>query len=150
MFFSSSSVARSGEDVSRNIDWQTAPSISKYGKTNERERMAEAFMAWFLFSGSESVDVAIEGNDKITQFREAMATIVRPLLEKLGDGIKSAKKPKKKDDGISLEDLPPFAVLYALMPLARVAQKGNNESGKIARRRARRMRRNEKKNEELV
>lgn len=150
MFFSSSSVARSGEDVSRNIDWQTAPSVSKYGKTNERERMAEAFMAWFLFSGSESVDVAIEGNDKITQFREAMATIVRPLLEKLGDGIKSAKKPEKKDDGISLEDLPPFAVLYALMPLARVAQKGNNESGKIARRRARRMRRNEEKNEVLV
>lgn len=101
-------------------DFGQLPSVTKYGSTNNAEKFAEAFSAWWLFGQNKDVDIVpqfrggtsgelydFEDAEKI---RDVASKIVRPIFGRLGSSIKSAKQ-----ESVSLDEIPPMVKLYAIL-----------------------------------
>ena len=101
-------------------DFGQLPSVSKYGSTNNAEKFAEAFTAWWLFGQNQNVEIVpqfrggssgelydFEGSEKI---REVSSKIVKPIFSRLGTSIKS-----EKQESIGLKKIPPLVQLYAIL-----------------------------------
>jgi len=131
---------------------------TRYGAEKAAEALAEAFASWFLFARAPKIRVQSGKRIKKTDINgeEVIETLgdlwhqpakisqdtIFPLLEKLGQNIKSAQI----DDPVNLEDLDPLVVAFALMPLLIK----NPKSGKIGRRRTRRTNRSEDRRKEFA
>lgn len=130
---------------------------TSYGATKATEALAEAFAAWFLFARAPKirttparrrtsrnmrgeVESVVERVHSNPRPMDIAAGILAPLMEKLGPKVKSAKA----NEYLEIDDLDPLVVLYTILPL--LTQ--NPKSGKISRRRARRMSRSKNDNKE--
>ena len=93
------------------------PAVSQYGTTSPAEKMAEAFTAWWLFSGSNfgkefqiSPQMSAADGEAYSISQESVLDVAEPiartLLDRLGGSIKSAEE----------EDIPPVVELYAVLP----------------------------------
>lgn len=122
-----------------------------YGATKTVEALAEAFAAWFLFARAPKIRTTPARRTTTTDLRgeqtsvvervpgnpkpmELAAGILAPLLEKLGPRVKSAKE----NQYLEIDDLDPLVVLYTMLPLFMAKE----TSGKISRRRTRRINKN--------
>lgn len=102
-------------------------SVSKYGLSNSREKLAEGFSSWFLFGGTGLGTSPVSGSlasynysQDAQQFQESMSNIVMPLLEKLGQRVKSAKPKEKSQSTATTEKIPTGVFIYAVAPFTEI------------------------------
>ena len=108
-----------------DTNFEQIPSITKYGSENIVERTAEAFAAWWLFSGTpygtlkvRPIDVAGRRRQTEEDISVIAKMILKPLFDSLGNAIKSdsvesEESPIFKTDA---EDIPPLVKLFAILP----------------------------------
>lgn len=136
----------------------TVDAVSRYGNKNPQEKLAEAFTAWFLFSGSKYTSQPItplgdtySKDSKEKKYKEALEQTIKPLLEKLGPRVKNLNQNVKNNDLEARTDTMPLAaLLYGVLPFLDVLNKKKDRSGKIGRRLARRNASSKKANKENV
>lgn len=104
-----------------------SPSVSRYGLGNNREKLAEGFASWFLFGGTGLGTSPVSGSSAsynysqdAQKFQETMANIVTPLLEKLGQRVKSAKQKEKSQSTAITEKIPTGVFIYAVAPFTEI------------------------------
>ncbi len=101
-------------------DFGQLSSVTKYGATNNAEKFAEAFSAWWLFGQNKDLDIVPQfraGADgglydfeETEKIRDVASKIVKPIFGRLGSSIKSAKQ-----ESVSLDEIPPMVKLYAIL-----------------------------------
>jgi DNA polymerase III epsilon subunit-like protein len=101
-------------------DFGQLPSVTKYGSTNEAEKFAEAFSAWWLFGQNKDLDIVPQFRggasgelydfEETEKIRDVASKIVKPIFGRLGSSIKSAKQ-----ESVSLDEIPPMVKLYAIL-----------------------------------
>jgi hypothetical protein len=101
-------------------DFGQLPSVTKYGATNNAEKFAEAFSAWWLFGQNKDLDIVPQfraGADgglydfeETEKIRDVASKIVKPILDRLGTSIKSAEQ-----ESVILKKIPPLVQLYAIL-----------------------------------
>jgi len=108
------------------------PSVSKYGLTNNQEKLAEGFLSWFLFGGTKLGTTPVSGDrtsyryeQNAEKFQETVSGIVTPLLEKLGPRVKSAKQTNKTSSSATTNELPAQIFVYAILPFIKMFENRN-------------------------
>jgi hypothetical protein len=106
-------------------NFEKIPSITLYGSDDIMERTAEAFAAWWLFSGIPNgtlkirpIDVAGPRRQTEEDISVIAKMILKPLFDSLGNVIKSdsAKNKKSSIFKTDVEEIPPLVKLFAILP----------------------------------
>lgn len=120
-----------GTDSSNLPDsFVNAPSVSRYGSSTKQEKLAEAFLSWFVIAGTERASRVdyLEPRDSetvniIETYRQSINDILLPMFEKLGPRVKSAKKDKQSERFAMTSTLPLAALINSISPFTDILNK---------------------------
>jgi len=144
-----------------------APATSAYGLVDNQEKLAEGFLAWFTLTGSGRSSRPVDGdivrdpsgrNPKVdnlrareaASFRETVEATVSGLLDKLGPRVKKARKPVNTMRTSTTNQIPIAALLFAVLPFVDKLNSAQSTSGKMGRRRTRKIAVSKEKSKEVA
>lgn len=143
-----------------------APSTSTYGLVDNQEKLAEAFLSWFTLTGSSRSSIPVDGEivrdengrpiprnvrqREASTFRSALESTVAGLLEKLGPRVKNEKKPTSTARTSTTNQIPIAALLFAVLPFVDKLNSAQSTSGKMGRRRIRRIAKSKEKGKKVA